>query len=289
MTVCWKLSLTTCDPQAAEQALEMAGASVTATTPRIDDDSGLYKDHQHGDKQTVEGYFDFEPDITALSAPADAELLLEELPQVDWVSEGQKNLPPVHVPPFHLYGWHDRGATRGAGHHIQMDAGLAFGSGHHGTTQGCLALLAFHLRRTRVHRVADIGCGSGILAIAAAKAGAHSVIASDYDPDSVLTTRTNARLNHVGPQINTLLATGMAHPRLRDGAPFDLIFANILARPLHGLAGQFAPALAPHGRLILSGLLHEHTRAIIARYRQFGLIVERHHKIGEWTSLLLRH
>lgn len=180
-------------------------------------------------------------------------------------------------------------AHRGAGHAIEMNAGLAFGSGHHGTTQGCLALLGLYSKRTTPLRVADIGCGSGTLAIAAAKLGARHIIASDFDPDAVHVTRENAKLNGVAPYITPVLAIGMAHRALRAAAPYDVIFANILARPLHHLAGDFKATLAPQGRLILSGLLHEHVRAIRARYRQFGFSVEAQYQIGPWTSLMLKH
>ena len=292
MTVCWKLTLRTATPDAGEAALDAAGASATATVPKIDDDTGLYKDSMTRARHTVEAYFDFEPDVTTIGLTGDDTVTLEALPDINWVSEGQKNLTPVHVSPFHLYGSHDRGqkhrAHRGAGHAIEMNAGMAFGSGHHGTTQGCLALLAQHSKRRQARRIADIGCGSGTLAIAAAKLGARHIIASDYDPDAVQVTRENAKINGVAPYITPVLAIGMAHQTLRDGAPYDVIFANILARPLHQLAGDFSAVLAPQGRLILSGLLHEHVRAIRARYRQFGFRVEAQHRIGAWTSLMLK-
>jgi ribosomal protein L11 methyltransferase len=170
MTVCWKLTLLTAAPDAGEAALEAAGASATATVPDIDDDSGLYKDTVGRSQHKIEAYYDFEPDVTGMALAAGDTFTLEALPDIDWVSEGQKNLKPVHVPPFHLYGSHDRQhkqrAHRGAGHAIEMNAGMAFGSGHHGTTQGCLALLAQHSKRARPRHVADIGCGSGTLAIA---------------------------------------------------------------------------------------------------------------------------
>jgi len=293
MTVCWKLTLLTAAPDAGEAALEAAGASATATLPDIDDDSGLYKDTVGRSQHRIEAYYDFEPDVTGMALAAEDTFTLEALPDIDWVSEGQKNLKPVHVPPFHLYGSHDRQhkqrAHRGAGHAIEMNAGMAFGSGHHGTTQGCLALLAQHSKRARPRHVADIGCGSGTLAIAAAKLGARQIIASDYDPDAVRVTRDNAKQNGVAPFITPVLAIGMAHETLRAGAPYDVIFANILARPLHQLAGDFSAALAPQGRLILSGLLHEHVRAIRARYRSYGFTVEAQHRIGAWTSLMLTH
>ena len=288
MSDCWKLTLHTSAPEAAEAALENAGVTAIGALPMIDDDSGLYDRPEPGALHTLEAYFDFEPQLQHLHLPEGTKTSLEKLPDTDWVSDSQKNLPPVHVPPFYVHGAHDRVQNRGSRKLIEMDAGLAFGSGHHGTTQGCLALFADHLRRARPQYVADIGCGSGTLAIAAAKAGCRHILASDNDLDAVKVTQQNARLNAVSPRIEALLATGMAHPKLRDHRPYDLIFANILARPLHGLVGDFDRALAPQGRLILSGLLHEHARPLLARYRQHGFYPEKQRQIGAWTSLLLR-
>ncbi len=288
MSDCWKITLTTTRPEDAEAALEAAGVTAIGALPVIDDDSGLYEKPVIGARHQLEGYFDFEPVIAHMNLPEDTLAEIEKLPATDWVSDSQKNLPPVCVPPFYVHGTHDRLAQRGSRKLITMEAGLAFGSGHHGTTQGCLALFADVLRRSKPNHVADIGCGSGTLAIAAAKSGCRHIMASDNDPDAVRVTAQNARLNGVAPQIQALLATGMAHQRLRDAAPYDLIFANILARPLHGLAAEFEHALAADGRLILSGLLHEHVRPILARYRQHGFIPEQRHQRGAWTSLLLR-
>ena len=287
MNDCWKITLTTTEPEAAEAALQAAGVSVIGALPVIDDDSGLYEKPVVGARHLIEGYFDFEPVLANLNLPHDTEAQIEKLPVTDWVSDSQKNLPPVYVPPFYVHGTHDRLVHRGSRKLIAMEAGLAFGSGHHGTTQGCLALFADVLRRTKPKHVADIGCGSGTLAIAAAKSGCRHIMASDNDPDAVRVTVQNARLNGVAPQIQTLLATGMAHQRLRDAAPYDLIFANILARPLHGLAAEFERALHPQGHLILSGLLLEHVRPILARYRQHGFYQQQHHQRGAWTSLLM--
>jgi ribosomal protein L11 methyltransferase len=288
MSDCWKLTLHTSAPEAAEAALENAGVSAIGALPRIDDDSGLYDRLEPDAPHTLEAYFDFEPQLRHLQLPEGTKTSLEKLPNTDWVTQSQKNLAPVHVPPFYVHGAHDRVENRGSRKLIEMDAGLAFGSGHHGTTQGCLALFGDHLRRAMPRHVADIGCGSGTLAIAAAKVGCPHIIASDNDLDAVKVTPKNARLNAVAPQIEAILATGMAHPKLRNHGPYDLIFANILARPLHALVGDFNRALAPQGRLILSGLLHEHARPLLARYRQHGFYPEKQRQIGAWTSLLLR-
>ena len=161
-----------------------------------------------------EVYFETEPNWR-LALPADAIADLAPLPDMDWVSESQKGLPPVIVPPFHLHGSHD--APRlGAWRNIEMQAGNAFGSGHHGTTQGCLALLAAHIKAHRPRDIADIGCGSGILAIAAAKAGMRHILASDNDPIAVAVSKVNLRIN--GACIHCFTAEGWRIVPIRQSA-----------------------------------------------------------------------
>ena len=273
MSACWKISFTTQNPDAAEAALETFGATIWAT-------------HKARDGTLFEIYMEHEPDVSALALPADATPEAVYMPPHDWVSESQQNLPPVRVPPYYLHGSHDA-PKRGGWHNIEMQAGLAFGSGHHGTTQGCLSLYAELIKHMRPLRVADIGCGSGTLAIAAAKSGTPHIFASDNDPIAVQVTRTNARLNGVAPRIASFVAGGMQH-RYYQSRKFDVIFANILARPLIALAADFEAHLAEGGRLILSGLMNEQARTIMARYRSVGLLVERKKIIGPWTSLCLK-
>ena len=179
MPSAWKPTFTTIDKEAAETALENFGATIWATD--VDNQATRF-----------EVYFETEPDLTGLVLPADATVEIIALPDMDWVSESQKGLPPVIVPPFYLHGSHD--APRSGGWlNIEMQAGNAFGSGHHGTTQGCLALLAAHMKTHRLRHIADIGCGSGVLAIAAAKAGLRHILASDNDPTAVAMSTANMR------------------------------------------------------------------------------------------------
>lgn len=273
MPTAWKLTFTTIDTEAAETALENFSATIWATS--VDNAATRF-----------EVYFETEPNVKALALPADATADLAPLPDMDWVSESQKGLPPVIVPPFHLHGSHD--APRGgAWRNIEMQAGNAFGSGHHGTTQGCLTLLAAHLKAHQPRHIADIGCGSGILAIAAAKAGLHHILASDNDPIAVAVSKVNLRRNNVAPHIVCFTAEGMTHRAYR-ARRFDLILANIMAAPLRHLARDFKSHLAPNGRIIVSGILNEQARRVIARYRATDLIVERKIVIGAWTSLCFR-
>jgi ribosomal protein L11 methyltransferase len=273
MPTTWKVSFATVETAAAEAALEAFGATIWATD--VDNQATRF-----------DVYFETEPDISGLVLPEDAQAEGSALPDKDWVSENQKDLPPVIVPPFHLHGSHD--APRGGGWlNIEMEAGNAFGSGHHGTTQGCLALLAIYMKAQRPRHIADIGCGSGVLAIAAAKAGCHDILAGDNDPLAVKASLANARRNGVQPNITTLIAEGLTH-RLFYGRRFDLILANILAAPLCHLAQDFKRCLTPNGRVIVSGILNEQARQVIARYRAHDLTVERKIIIGAWTSLCFK-
>ncbi|GBQ29439.1 50S ribosomal protein L11 methyltransferase [Gluconacetobacter sacchari DSM 12717] len=170
---------------------------------------------------------------------------------------------------------------------ITLDAGMAFGSGEHGSTRGCLrALEQVAYRRPR--RILDMGCGSGILAMAAAALLRRPVLAVDIDPWSVRTTQQNAALNGLSTLVTARLGNGWGTPGLKRHAPFDLIFANILARPLCLMAKDLAAHLAPGGTAILAGLLNSQARMVIAAHRRQGLILERHLTEGDWSTLVLR-
>lgn len=273
----WKLEFVTADLAVAELALEEFGATIWSSERAYDSPEAPWR---------LGIYFDGKPDLGGLRLPDDAQPQLAPLPDQDWVSQSQENLPPVHIPPFYLHGSHDA-PMRGGRRNVEMQAGLAFGSGHHGTTQGCIHLFAEMLKHKRPQSIADIGCGSGTLAIAAAKAGLKNILASDNDPIAVDVTRANIRLNAVAPRISPFTATGMAHPAYH-GQRFDLIFANIMARPLIKLAEDFDRHLALDGRLVLSGLMNEQARKVLARYRASGFKVERKKIIGQWTSLCLK-
>ena len=172
---------------------------------------------------------------------------------------------------------------------IEIEAALAFGTGHHGTTRGCLLLLDQVLRSKMPRRVLDLGAGTGVLAIAAAKALRRKVLASDIDPRSAIVARENAVLNGVGDLIVSICATGFSAPQFRSHAPFDLVMANILANPLRHLAPPMAAHLAPEAMVILSGLLPHQTRGVIGTYRTQGLVLVRQIRIDGWCSLLMQH
>ncbi len=206
----------------------------------------------------------------------------------DWIRASLDGLAPVRAGRFLVHGRHDRGKVAANAIGIEIEAALAFGTGHHGTTRGCLILLDALLRRRRPRRVLDLGAGTGVLAIAAARRLRSRVIATDIDPRAASVAAENARLNGVGGLIESIHATGFTSPRIRANAPFDLVLANILAPPLRRLAGPMARHLAPGAEVILSGLLPTQAAGVIDAYRAHGIFLERRLDLDGWTSLLLK-
>ena len=197
----------------------------------------------------------------------------------DWVKATLEQLVPVRAGRFIVHGQHDRAKVPANKLGIEIEAALAFGTGHHGTTRGCLLLLDHVLKAWRPRRVLDLGTGTGVLAIAAAKALRIKVLASDIDPLSVRVAADNARLNGSGDLVETIRATGFAAPEFAQRGPFDLVLANILANPLQQMATPMARHLAPSALVILSGLLPPQAQSVIAAYRGRGLVLKRHIQI----------
>ena len=183
---------------------------------------------------------------------------------------------PTHVPPRATYGRIP----------LTLDAGLAFGSGEHASTQGCLVALERLPRKGR--RVLDVGSGSGILAMGAAKLWHVKALATDIDPWSVRVSEENAKMNGLKPRLRAILATGYNHRMITRGAPYDLIFANILARPLCAMACDLAAHLRPGGTAILAGLLGKQVRMVLAAHQRAGLVLERRISLDPWATLVLR-
>ena len=207
----------------------------------------------------------------------------------DWVKATLEQLVPVRAGRFIVHGRHDRERVPPNKLGIEIEAALAFGTGHHGTTRGCLLLLDEVLKAYRPRRVLDLGTGTGVLAIAAAKALHGKVLASDIDPLSVKVAADNARLNGAGDLVETIRATGFSAPQFRQRGPFDLVLANILANPLRQMATPMSRHLAQGALVILSGLLPHQAGAVIAAYRARGLVLKRHIRIEGWSSLLMQN
>jgi ribosomal protein L11 methyltransferase len=215
------------------------------------------------------------------------DLTVAPVAATDWLARTAENFPAQPIGRFWVHGSHIAAPPPAGAVPIELDAGLAFGSGEHATTQGCLLALDRLAGRRRFRRVLDLGCGSGILAIAAAKLGAARVIAADNDPLAVAVARENATRNRVGHRIRCLTSEGYRNPLLRTFGPYDLILANILADPLCALARECARHLAPGGIVVLSGLLDRQAARVIAPHRQAHLRLRHEITLGIWTTLVM--
>jgi len=232
-----------------------------------------------------------EGDRSRAAAAVDGDWRWEELPDIDWVAENQRSFRPFAVGPFWVHPSHVSDGRPAGLLPLRIDAGLAFGTGTHATTRGCLKMLATLDPRETANAV-DVGCGSGILAIAMAKLWQRPVIGGDDDAEAVDVARENAELNGVGDLCRFVHASGLDAPELKTRAPYDLIVANILAGPLCELTLSFASSLRPGGRVLLSGLLVEQAASLRTAYGRCGFVFERRIDLetgGEWwRTLLLR-
>jgi ribosomal protein L11 methyltransferase len=243
----------------------------------------------------VELNFRDRPDPEALRAlilPAGGKALadaikIERIAPRDWVKASLDGLAPVRAGGFTVHGAHDRARLPARSIGIEIEASTAFGTGHHGSTRGCLLALDALARRHRPRYVLDLGTGSGVLAIAAAKRLRVPVLATDIDPAAARTARANARLNRVGTLVTAEHARDLHSPRIVARAPFDLVLANILLLPLMRLAAPLARQLMPNARVVLSGLLAAQAGAALAAYRSQGLVLERSFTLDGWVTLVL--
>ncbi len=282
-------ALTTLPGKAPAEAL---GAAMERLDPEptgvgvfeIEDGSGLWE---------VGGYFIAPPDQAALALLAAAfgakDFTISELPETDWVAKVKRELSPVRAGRFFLYGSHDADKVPDDVEPLLIEAAMAFGTGHHGTTLGCLkALDRLVTDGEPALPVADIGCGTAVLAMAAARVWPGTMLASDIDPVAVDVAKANAAANGLADRLHCVEAIGFDHPDLAAAGPFGLIFANILKAPLIGLAPDIAGALKPQGFAILSGLLNEQADEVLAAYEAEGMKIHDREEIGDWTTLCLR-
>jgi ribosomal protein L11 methyltransferase len=268
---------------AIEAEFEADGLAVAAF--EVDEALRLWEIAVYGDAAQRQ---EIEARMRARLSPDDCLIEHEELPEADWVSESLRGLKPVEAGRYLVHGSHDRAARRPGRLCIEIDAGQAFGTGHHGTTAGCLLAIESELRQQRPRRILDLGTGSGVLAIAIAKSLRKPVLASDIDPVAVTVARRNFSLNGVGGLASAIVATGFRHRTISLRAPYDLIVANILARPLQLLAPAFARHAAPRATVILSGLLAEQCWQVAAAFRNAGFALRRKSVLEGWATLMLK-
>jgi len=241
----------------------------------------------------VEVYFTGRPaaeDLRALTASADGKaeaFVVEKVAPRDWVKQSLAGLQPIAAGRYVVHGAHDRTRVPRNRIGIEIEAATAFGTGHHGTTRGCLLALDWLARRRHPRHVLDLGTGSGVLAIAAAKRLRVPVLATDIDIHAVRAARNNARNNGVGPLITSVRAAGLHAPQVIARAPFDLVLANILLGPLQRLAAPLARSLMPNARVVLSCVLATQEDAALSAYRAQGLVLERRIPLDEWVTLVM--
>jgi ribosomal protein L11 methyltransferase len=244
----------------------------------------------------VEAYFGSEPDeaaVRALVAAASDEATARSAAfglteRRDWVANSLAGLKPVRAGRFLVHGGHDRARVGANDVAIEIEAGLAFGTGHHGTSRGCLIHFDRLLKLRRPKRVLDVGCGAGVLAIAAAKVLRRKIWLGDIDPVAVAVANANARLNGVGALCRAVVSRGVENERLREGEPYDLVFANILAKPLRLLAPSLAAVMSADGEAIVSGLLLADVAGVLASWRAQGFHLADRLDLEGWASLRLR-
>lgn len=282
----WTALTTLSDKDRAEAlgaALEDLGPSPSGVgVSEVEDGSGTWE---------VGGYFTERPDGVALAllaaAHAASDFVVSEVPETDWVAHVRRELKPVEAGRFYVYGSHDADTVPGDRIALLIEASMAFGTGHHGTTLGCLRALDLLVSNGAAPaRVADIGCGTAVLAMAAARAFPEAqIVASDIDEVAIDVARVNLAANRLTDRIETAVAAGFEDERLRG--PFDLILANILKGPLIDLAPAMADAAAPGGHLILSGILNDQAEDVVRHYREAGFNLARRDAIVDWSTLTL--
>ena len=273
----WKASVALTKSEAADVSavLELEGSAQAV----------LIVEEPFADGAVVEALYTEAPDAAYLSRIAGREITVAPLPDQDWIRLSQEGLPPVRAGRFFVYGAHDAGTVPHGVIPMKIEAGLAFGTGHHETTALCLAALSDIARQRQFFNVLDLGCGTGLLAIGAAKLWKRRVLASDIDPVAVEVTRDNARANGVGPLVTAVTAEGLTNPLLVNAAPYDLLIANILAGPLTQLAPAIQRALAPGAVLLLSGLLTNQEKLVTSFYQSLRFVGAR--RSGPWSALVL--
>lgn len=270
---------------AAEAAAEAIDADprlegATYSILEEDEDKGVWRiDAFPTTEDEVEG-------LKTVLADHPVTVLVEKLADADWLAMSLSGLPPVEAGRFFVYGAHDQGKVPEGRVTLKIDAGAAFGTGHHGTTVGCLEAFDTLLKTETFEKVLDVGCGTGVLAIAAAKTGTPIAVGTDIDEPSARIANENAEINDA--KCDFYFADGLSDPRIAQHLPYDLVFANILAAPLVELAPEIGAALKTGGVAILSGLLRTQEERVLEAYLPLGFVVEQTIHHDAWSALQLR-
>lgn len=250
----------------------------------LEDGSGLWE---------VGAYFSEKPDDISLALLAAVfqaqEFKISELPQIDWVSKVQRSLKPVVAGRFFVYGSHDSDKVPPDCEPLLIEASMAFGTGHHGTTKGCLLALEQLIKDGfKAKNVIDVGCGTAVLAMAAARIFSANVIASDIDSVAHSVAKMNILANGLDRNIQCFEASGFAHEQIKTKNPFDLIFANILLAPLLEIATDISKYSLSGGYVVLSGILSEQAELVVNKYTGAGFSLSNQIEIGEWVTIIFR-
>ncbi len=274
-----------------KEAAEALGLAMERLNPEptgigvfeVEDGSGLWE---------VGGYFVDAPDLAGLALLAASsgakDFVVSEIPETDWVAHVRRELAPVEAGRFFVYGAHDADKVPEDKIALRIEAAMAFGTGHHGTTQGCLLALDKLVERGISPRaVADVGCGTAVLAMASAKLFPISTIAGDIDEIAVEVAQTNLSVNGLDGKVKCVVSAGFDNPDMRDSAPYDLVFANILKGPLIDLAPDMRSNIAKGGFLIISGILNDQADEVVSIYSGFGFNEVERIQIVDWTTTIL--
>jgi ribosomal protein L11 methyltransferase len=286
--VCFRVSMTL-EAAVAERLADTLGEHFLPPPDAV----GLFEDEREGSRR-VEAWFAERPGEAELArfladhGAGETDFSIDAIPDADWVAVTQAQLHPVRAGRFLVHGSHDRARIVRHRFSIEIDAARAFGTAHHGSTRGCLAMLDRLAKRERFVRILDLGTGTGVLAIAAARLWRAPVLASDIDPVATQTVRENVRRNGAQALVAAVTASGLAHARIRRNVPYDLVIANILARPLIELAPAIARATRRGGVVVLSGITQKQAKRVAASFAKAGFTRCRSVSFGEWTTLALR-
>lgn len=276
-------------PKGAVEIFDRALAPISAATSSFEiDNTDLWRVEAFAvtrpDEAAVVGAIVLASELAGIPEP---EVRVAPLPAIDWVAENQKSFQPIIAGRFFIHPTHFDGDIPSGSTALAVDAGPAFGTGSHGSTKGCLLALERLSRQPPPGRILDLGCGTGILALAVARRWRRKVLAADIDPDAVATARINARLNKATHLVNAIRSDGLRSGPVKRGGPYGLIVANILARPLIDMARDITRSLNPGGTLILSGFTKNQENAVRAAYQRRDYCLVRKEGSDEWTTFVL--